>query len=102
MTHHLIIDAVSWRILIEDLNTLYRQLSKGQDPVLALKTTSYKQWAERLSKHADSNSLQNESVNWLERKALPMLPVDNPNAINIEADTDTLTFCLTKADKSIE
>lgn len=38
--HHLIIDAVSWRIIIEDLRDLYLGNTLGR------KSTSYRQWAE--------------------------------------------------------
>lgn len=40
--HHLLIDAVSWRLLAEDLKTLYQQQS------LADKTNSYRQWVQAL------------------------------------------------------
>ncbi|WP_308189244.1 condensation domain-containing protein [Nostoc mirabile] len=43
--HHLVVDGVSWRILLEDLQTAYNQLSKGEAISLSLKTTSVKQWA---------------------------------------------------------
>ncbi|RUO41304.1 hypothetical protein CWE22_03760 [Pseudidiomarina aestuarii] len=41
--HHLLIDAVSWRLLVEDLNSLYQQQSSRHQQ-LADKTTSYRQW----------------------------------------------------------
>jgi amino acid adenylation domain-containing protein len=44
--HHLVIDAVSWRILVSDLNTIYQQLRQGQPVELPAKLTSYRQWAE--------------------------------------------------------
>ena len=54
--HHLAVDGVSWRILLEDLQALYRQLSSGEKPSLPPKTTSFKSWAERLTEHARSGS----------------------------------------------
>ena len=44
--HHLIIDAVSWRILLEDISRLYVQLEDGQALNLPLKTHSIQQWSE--------------------------------------------------------
>ncbi|HWM91382.1 MAG TPA: amino acid adenylation domain-containing protein [Thermoanaerobaculia bacterium] len=41
--HHLIVDGVSWRVLLEDLAAAYRQLE------LPPKTTSWKRWAELLA-----------------------------------------------------
>jgi surfactin family lipopeptide synthetase A len=45
--HHLVVDGVSWRIIIEDFKTL---TDKEQDSStrLPLKTTSYKKWSEAL------------------------------------------------------
>ena len=34
--HHLMVDGVSWRILLEDLETVYTQLTKGEAPSLTL------------------------------------------------------------------
>jgi amino acid adenylation domain-containing protein/non-ribosomal peptide synthase protein (TIGR01720 family) len=47
--HHLTVDVVSWRILLEDLQTLLRQLARGEEPRLPAKTTSYRRWAESLA-----------------------------------------------------
>ncbi|MEO1561178.1 MAG: amino acid adenylation domain-containing protein, partial [Cyanobacteria bacterium J06632_19] len=42
--HHLVIDGVSWRILIEDLNQAYHQEIAGKPVSLPTKTSSYRQW----------------------------------------------------------
>src|SRR6185369_9095222 len=39
--HHLAVDAVSWRILLEDLERWYEQLSQGEPVEVWEKTTSY-------------------------------------------------------------
>ena len=44
--HHLVVDGVSWRILLEDLQAAYRQAP------LPLKTHAYQRWAERLQDYA--------------------------------------------------
>jgi NRPS condensation-like uncharacterized protein len=44
--HHLAVDGVSWRILLEDLETTYRQIRRGEAIRLPGKTTSYQRWAE--------------------------------------------------------
>ena len=45
VVHHLVVDAVSWRILLEDLDTAYHQRAIGP------KTTSFRDWATRLAEH---------------------------------------------------
>ncbi|SHN37810.1 non-ribosomal peptide synthetase, partial [Mucilaginibacter sp. OK098] len=46
--HHLVIDGISWRILFEDIETLYSQMTKGQPLKLPMKTDSFKLWSEKL------------------------------------------------------
>ncbi|MCG6575819.1 non-ribosomal peptide synthetase, partial [Pseudomonas sp. AF32] len=52
VAHHLVVDAVSWTPLLEDFQQLYPALERGENPTLPAKTTSYRQWAERLQAHA--------------------------------------------------
>jgi amino acid adenylation domain-containing protein/non-ribosomal peptide synthase protein (TIGR01720 family) len=52
--HHLLVDGVSWRILLEDLESAYRQAAAGEPVVLPPKTSSLQHWAERLSSAATS------------------------------------------------
>src|SRR5262249_50030330 len=40
IAHHLVIDAISWRILLEDLMNIYHTLSRGGNVALALKTAA--------------------------------------------------------------
>lgn len=46
--HHLVVDGVSWRILLEDFASGYELATNGQQVVFPSKTTSYKVWSERL------------------------------------------------------
>ncbi|AMX91226.1 non-ribosomal peptide synthase/polyketide synthase [Pseudomonas aeruginosa] len=63
--HHLVVDGVSWRILLEDLQTAYRQLQAGQAVALPAKTSAFKAWAERLQAHARDGGLEGERGYWL-------------------------------------
>ncbi|MBW4649606.1 MAG: AMP-binding protein [Kastovskya adunca ATA6-11-RM4] len=76
--HHLVVDGVSWRILLEDFQTAYEQLSRGEAIALPSKTTSFKHWAERLRDYAHSEAVQQEQDYWLAqaRTSVPRLPVD--------------------------
>jgi len=68
--HHLVVDGVSWRVLLEDLAAAYRGLE------LPAKTTSWKRWAELLAGHAGSGELEEEIPYWLSRQPGAPLPVD--------------------------
>ena len=63
--HHLVIDGVSWRVLLEDLETAYEQVRRGEQVRLAQKTTSFKEWAEALAEYAQSTSVQQQADYWL-------------------------------------
>ena len=58
VTHHLVIDGVSCRILLEDFMSLYQQAAQGQMLVLPLKTHSFKEWAEAIERYAQSQPLK--------------------------------------------
>ncbi|WLH71423.1 non-ribosomal peptide synthase/polyketide synthase [Pseudomonas fluorescens] len=62
--HHLVVDGVSWRILLEDLQTAYRQIAQGAAVVLPAKTSSTRAWAERLQAYAGSPALAQELAWW--------------------------------------
>ena len=55
--HHLAVDGVSWRILLEDLERSYQQEQAGEPGKLPLKTTSVKEWAERLTASVHHNEI---------------------------------------------
>ncbi|MBE9214964.1 amino acid adenylation domain-containing protein [Plectonema cf. radiosum LEGE 06105] len=78
--HHLVIDGVSWRILLSDLQTAYEQLSQGKVIQLSLKTTSFKEWAEHLQTYANSSEISNFSPHLSSSKS-EELTKDFPNTI---------------------
>jgi len=47
--HHLIVDTVSWRILIDDVRRLLSSESLGE------KTSSYRQWVKTVSQYSDAH-----------------------------------------------
>ncbi len=79
--HHLAVDGVSWRILLEDLATAYQQLDRGETIQLPSKTTSFKDWANRLTEYAQSEALAAELDYWLAESSsgVAPLPVDYPS-----------------------
>ncbi len=64
--HHLVVDGVSWRILLEEFERVYRSLSAGTEVVLAPKTTSYRRFSTLLSEHALSESVESQAGFWRE------------------------------------
>jgi non-ribosomal peptide synthase protein (TIGR01720 family) len=84
IVHHLVIDGVSWRILLEDLAAALSALQRGEQVSLAPKTTSFKAWAERLFAHAASPAATAELAYWQQRpsSAASPLPRDHDSGTN--------------------
>jgi amino acid adenylation domain-containing protein/non-ribosomal peptide synthase protein (TIGR01720 family) len=94
--HHLVIDGVSWRILLEDLENAYVQHRRGDSVRLPAKSTSFKQWSERLQQYGQSDRLQDEASYWVDprRAMLAPLPVDEPEGDRTEASSESLSAFL--------
>jgi amino acid adenylation domain-containing protein/non-ribosomal peptide synthase protein (TIGR01720 family) len=52
--HHLVIDGISWRILLDDLYGVYKKLESGKPVGPVLKTASLPEWERELKKLSDS------------------------------------------------
>ena len=85
--HHLAVDGVSWRILLEDLETAYRNHSSGESAALPPKTTSYKRWAERLFGYAQSKQLHAEAERWLDARLFAASGVPTDPGLEGEAQS---------------
>ncbi|MBD2498497.1 non-ribosomal peptide synthetase [Nostoc sp. FACHB-280] len=98
--HHLAIDGVSWRILLEDLQTAYQQLAQGKVITFPAKTTSFKDWSFKLTEYAQSQALKSEVAYWLNepRAAVPPLPVDYIKGANTVAAANTVLLSLSEAE----
>ncbi|MBB5803972.1 amino acid adenylation domain-containing protein/non-ribosomal peptide synthase protein (TIGR01720 family) [Saccharothrix ecbatanensis] len=87
VAHHLVVDGVSWRILLDDLDTAYR----GGD--LGAKTTSYQEWARRLEAHVLGGGLDDEIEHWSTTFPPSPTPEGATEAVTVELseeDTDAL------------
>ena len=62
--HHLVIDIVAWRVVIEDLQSAYEQAARGAQIALPAKTSSFKAWSEGLSAWGRSATLHAERTYW--------------------------------------
>ena len=94
--HHLVVDAVSWRIFTEDLWNAYDQLVLGEDIQLPPKTTSFQHWSKRLTEYARSGALGQEVAYWqrLSQSAVCHLPTDFPGGANTAASASAVTVTL--------
>ena len=93
--HHLVVDLVSWRILLEDLQTAYKQLTQGDQVVLPEPTLSLQQWSQALTRFAQSASLKAELPYWqsVTGEQEPSLP-GNSEGRNRIVDANTVSCSL--------
>ena len=73
MVHHLVVDAVSLRVLMEDLKAAWQAAADGP-PVLDPVPTSFRTWADRLVQEAVRPERAAELALW-ERMSLPCPPI---------------------------
>ncbi|MEO7329040.1 MAG: condensation domain-containing protein, partial [Minicystis sp.] len=98
--HHLAVDAVSWRILLDDLWTAYQQRRRGDPILLPPKTSSFKRWAEALTQEAAGEAIHGELDHWLSayRRDVPLLPLDHDRGENTEASARSIFVALDAAE----
>jgi non-ribosomal peptide synthase protein (TIGR01720 family) len=80
--HHLAVDGVSWRILLEDLASAYAQRCRGEIVQLPAKTTSFRHWGQRLVEYAAGAQVGEELAFWRGQAEglVGQLPVDHAAA----------------------
>jgi glycopeptidolipid biosynthesis protein len=103
MIHHLAVDAVSWRILLEDLNIAWAQHHSGQDVALPTGGTSFRRWASLLDEHARSAAVVKDAEVWRQVAAVPAaLPAVKPEVdtyanagqLSVQLDAETTQLLL--------
>ena len=62
--HHLVVDGISWRILLEDLYTFYTTLEKGSEIIFRHKTASLIDWENAFKKYIRSAGISAEKEYW--------------------------------------
>ncbi|AFZ33413.1 Non-ribosomal peptide synthase (plasmid) [Gloeocapsa sp. PCC 7428] len=77
--HHLVIDGISWRVLIDDFFAAYQQVERGEKLQLPAKTTAFQDWGNRLVDYARSPDILADLEYWVNNVSQSVaLPVDYP------------------------
>ncbi|GGL11304.1 non-ribosomal peptide synthetase [Nocardia jinanensis] len=94
VAHHLVIDGVSWQILVPDLVSAWAQVSAGQRPRLASVGTSMRRWSTALRTAAESH----DELDWwrstlgADDPPLGSRPIDRDVDVQATAVTATVTL----------
>jgi amino acid adenylation domain-containing protein/non-ribosomal peptide synthase protein (TIGR01720 family) len=91
--HHLVVDGISWRIIIEDLMTAYNQSLQNKPVSLPPKSYSFRDWAKYQHDFSRSSELLDQEIYWhdLIYSKYERLPPDFKSPSNNYADAAFLT-----------
>ncbi|MFI9644796.1 amino acid adenylation domain-containing protein [Streptomyces sp. NPDC052040] len=84
--HHLAVDGVSWRILLPDLEAAWNQVTAGRPVRLAPVATSYRGWAQALSREARTARRAGE-LSWWTAQSDADEPLLGTRALDPDQDT---------------
>ncbi len=103
IVHHLAVDGVSWRVLLEDLNVAWAQHRGGQPVALSGDGTSFARWASLLAEYAHRPQVLEQAEVWRQVAATPaVLPAVEPGVdtyanaglLSVELDVETTRMLL--------
>ncbi|WP_253870427.1 condensation domain-containing protein, partial [Mycobacterium sp. 1164966.3] len=101
--HHLAVDGVSWRTLLEDLNIAWVQLRGGQPIALPAGGTSFARWSSLLAEYAYQPQVVELAEAWRQVVATrPLLPAPQPGVdtwatagrLSVSLDVETTRMLL--------
>lgn len=96
VVHHLLIDGVSWRILIEDFAMAYEEALAGRTISFPARSDSLKRWGDELLRYARSDALLREKSYWekIEKNDIPPFPEEIDSPLNRHCDLQTARMML--------
>ncbi|EQB86567.1 amino acid adenylation domain-containing protein/non-ribosomal peptide synthase protein (TIGR01720 family) [Clostridium punense] len=106
IAHHLIVDGVSWRVILDDFITILKQLDEDSELRLPLKTNSYKEWAEALQTYSKNDfsdevdywkAILNKEINYNVDYDNEEDIVETSNILSKEIDEKTLNSLVEKS-----
>ncbi|MGW7276678.1 amino acid adenylation domain-containing protein, partial [Streptomyces sp. NPDC054864] len=92
--HHMVVDGVSWRILLDDITTAYQQLHDGHDIALDPITTPFPTWTHKLAQQTQTGTFDDQEAYWraVVEDTRPIAEV--PAGVNTVASADIVTVTL--------
>jgi amino acid adenylation domain-containing protein/non-ribosomal peptide synthase protein (TIGR01720 family) len=91
--HHLVVDGVSWRILMSDFAEAWQQVRSGQAPELPAVGTSARRWASALQDEAHAEQREAELAYWRDLLEAPNPPLGTrafDPAVDVWSTVDTV------------
>ena len=94
--HHLVVDGVSWRILLEDLASGYQALEQGRAPRWQAKTSAFTRWAAQVEHLAHQPAWKAERDYWrqVESAVSAVTPLPREGEALTQTVAEATTFSL--------
>ncbi|MBN2535366.1 MAG: amino acid adenylation domain-containing protein [Spirochaetales bacterium] len=101
--HHLVVDGVSWRIIMEELESIVNSLDRGEVIKQLPGANSFRQWAARLKEYATKQEVLNDSGYWEKQldRDFPGIPVDYDNEVNYIKEVKRVGISLDKQETGL-
>ena len=89
IAHHLVVDGVSWQIILEDLATLYAAQDSSEAVALPTKSINLRDWIDQLHAYSQTEAHRAAQVYWASQplNQIQALPRDLPQGSNLAADS---------------
>jgi amino acid adenylation domain-containing protein/non-ribosomal peptide synthase protein (TIGR01720 family) len=110
VVHHLVVDGVSWRILLDDLALGYQLHQSGEAICLPEKTDSYQAWAQAMHQAWQSDAFAQEEAYWrrVEEAASDPIPHDlegdnlygSIERVSAQLDAETTSALVSRANRA--
>jgi non-ribosomal peptide synthase protein (TIGR01720 family) len=96
ITHHFVMDGLSWRPFWEDFAAIQAALERGEPDAEVQPSTSFQEWAHTLKRRADSDALRNERRAWLDLgwDRVRAIPLDHPDPGDVNTNSSAREFVL--------
>jgi len=62
--HHLVIDGISWRVLLDDMEHALAAMAQGEAINLGTKGSSFRDWVEALQSYAQTETVEQQQAYW--------------------------------------
>ncbi|MGA9870970.1 MAG: amino acid adenylation domain-containing protein [Rhodococcus sp. (in: high G+C Gram-positive bacteria)] len=102
--HHLVVDGVSWRVLLPDLTATWRRMQTGVPHEPGAVGTSFRDWAHEIHRASVSDAVVAETEYWSaitsDATPIPLLrPVDH--SIDVGKSVKSVSFTLTPGETAV-
>lgn len=94
VAHHLVMDFVSWRIVLEDIMTLYNQLKQQKPGLLPPKSTPFSRWIDTLVRYSNTADFKKEADYWLKLPFNKWVPLTIDNKYDEYLEEDSILYNL--------